>query len=294
MSSIRVSAVIPAYRRPEAVKAAIASALAQTHPIHEVIVVDDASGDATPEAVRGVGDPRVRLIALETNVGQSAATNIGIDAATGDIVALLDSDDVWLPEKIERQLAAWAAHPRRDETLFASRVRVEVDGRTTGTAPDRVITAGQRVDDYLFVRSGLVQSSTLFMSRSLAARVRFDETSRRHSDLGFLLRHAARGGGVVQLPETLAVWRSQSGAARLSTSASLDSSRAWLETYRTMMSRRAVTAFRYRNHIRILRRTDPRAAALLTIRAAAAGLLGWPELRRAVGSVATRLRGSRA
>lgn len=290
MQPIRVSAIIPAYRRPEGVKQAIAAALAQTAPIHEVIVVDDASGDGTPDAVLSVVDPRVRLIALERNVGQSAATNIGIDAATGEVIALLDSDDLWLPEKLERQLAVWSAHPRRDETLFSSRVLMQVDGRVTGPAPAELIVDGEAVDDYLFIRNGLVQSSTFLLSRTLAAAVRFDETTRRHSDLSFLLRLARGGGQVVQLAEALSVWRSDSGIQRLSTSANLDSSLGWLEKYRPLMTRRAAIGFRYRNHIRILRRTDPRRAALLTIQAVAAGVLGWRDVARAGGRLRERLR----
>lgn len=290
MQPIRVSAVLPAYCRAEVVREAIASALTQTAPVHEVIVVDDASGDGTADAVRSVADPRVRLIALDRNVGQSAATNIGIDAATGEGIALLDSDDVWLPEKLARQLAAWSAHPRRDETLFSSRVLMQLDGRTTGTAPANLVALGEAIDDYLFVRAGLVQSSTFLLSRTLAAAVRFDETTRRHSDLSFLLRLARRGGQVVQLGEALSIWRSQSGTQRLSTSANLHASLAWLETYSPLMTRRAAIGFRYRNHIRILRRTDPRAAALLTLRAVAAGVLGWRDAARAAGKLRQRLR----
>lgn len=280
MTGERVSVIIPAFRRPVAVVEAIGSALTQTVPVHEVIVIDDASGDGTAEAVRAITDPRVRLIALPENQGQSAATNIGIDAATGDIIALLDSDDLWLPEKTEVQLAAWRAHPRRDETLFASLVQVEVDGVIEAVRPERPIRESDAMDYYLFVLNGLVQSSTFFLSRSLAASVRFDETMRRHSDLTFLLRLAHRGGTVRQLAQPLVRWRSTSTGARLSTTSKLDSSMAWFEKYRHLMSARGAIAFRYRNHIRILRQHDRPAAALLTLRAIGAGVLGLHDVRR--------------
>lgn len=280
MSSERVSVVIPAFRRPGTVADAIQSALGQTHPVDEVIVVDDASGDQTADMVRAIADPRVRLITLEINRGQSAATNIGIDAATGDVVALLDSDDVWLPDKTERQLAAWRAHPRRDETLFSSRVLLEEDGQVLGVSPRRTVRENEKLDIFLFVMNGVIQSSTFFGSRTLMAGVRFDETMRRHSDLTFLLRLMDRGGLVHQLNEPLIHWRSTSGAQRLSTTDKLDSSLQWFAKYEPLMSRRGAIAFRYRNHIRILRQHNPRAAALLTVQALALGVVRWEDLRR--------------
>jgi glycosyltransferase involved in cell wall biosynthesis len=287
---VRVSVIIPAFRRPEGVREAIASALAQTHPVDEVIVVDDASGDGTPEAVRSIADPRVRLVALAENRGQSGALNAGLDAATGDVIALLDSDDLWMPDKIATQLAAWAADPERERTLYSSRVRNEVDGELESIGPGALLRPGERVDDYLFVRNGLVQTSTLFVSRSFAQAVRFDDRTRRHGDLAFVLRVIAHGGRVVQLHEPLTRYRSSRATPRISSTANLDSSLKWLESYAPQMSARAVTAFRYRNHIKILRRTDPPAAAVLTAKALAIGAVGWRDVRRHVEQIARKLR----
>ncbi|WP_254273450.1 glycosyltransferase family 2 protein [Haloarcula marina] len=103
--SPRVSVVIPAYERGDVIGRAIDSALAQTVDDTEVLVVDDGSGDDTRAVVEGYDDPRVRYLSHETNRGVSAARNTGVDAATGAYVAFLDSDDEWLPRKLERQLA---------------------------------------------------------------------------------------------------------------------------------------------------------------------------------------------
>lgn len=102
----RVSVVIPTYERADLVGRAVDSALAQTVEDVEVIVVDDGSTDGTHEAVAAESDPRVRYLEHETNRGVSAARNTGIEAASGEYVAFLDSDDEWLPRKLERQLAA--------------------------------------------------------------------------------------------------------------------------------------------------------------------------------------------
>jgi glycosyltransferase involved in cell wall biosynthesis len=99
----RVSAVIATYNRAHLVGNAIKSILGQTYENIEVIVVDDGSTDGTQDMLKRFGD-QVRVI-RQDNAGPGAARNRGIAAATGEIVAFLDSDDLWLPERIERQVA---------------------------------------------------------------------------------------------------------------------------------------------------------------------------------------------
>ncbi len=98
-----VSVIIPTYNRAAMLGAAIESALAQTRPPGEIIVVDDGSTDDTANVVSGFGG-RVRCISQE-NRGVAAARNAGIGAAKGDLIAFLDSDDLWYPFKLELQVA---------------------------------------------------------------------------------------------------------------------------------------------------------------------------------------------
>ena len=100
-----VSVVIPAYNRAASILAAIDSVLRQTWRDFELIVVDDGSRDGTQDVVRGIDDPRLRLIETPHNMGASAARNLGIAEARADWVAFQDSDDEWLPLKLERQMA---------------------------------------------------------------------------------------------------------------------------------------------------------------------------------------------
>ncbi len=105
------SVVVTAYNEQECIAAALASVLAQTHDELELIVVDDGSTDGTVEAVRPFEeDPRVRLI-RQPNKGLSAARNTGIEASESARVAFLDSDDLWLPDYLERAHAALEARP---------------------------------------------------------------------------------------------------------------------------------------------------------------------------------------
>lgn len=102
----RVSVIIPTYNRAETLSRAIDSALEQTVEDLEVVVVDDGSTDETSSVLAEYDDPRVRPVVHATNQGANVARNTGIDHAQGDYVAFLDSDDTWLPSKLERQLAA--------------------------------------------------------------------------------------------------------------------------------------------------------------------------------------------
>jgi glycosyltransferase involved in cell wall biosynthesis len=104
-----ISVIIPAWNRAREVCRAIDSALAQTLPPLEVIVVDDGSTDETPEVLARYGD-RIRVL-RQDNQGVAAARNAGIAAARGDLLAFLDSDDVWLPRKLELQAARIDADP---------------------------------------------------------------------------------------------------------------------------------------------------------------------------------------
>ena len=99
-----ISALIPTYNRRTQVIEAIDSVLAQTVPVDEVIVVDDGSSDGTADAIRERFGSRVVLLEQQ-NAGVAAARNRGIAKAQGEWIALLDSDDTWMPKKIERQKA---------------------------------------------------------------------------------------------------------------------------------------------------------------------------------------------
>jgi glycosyltransferase involved in cell wall biosynthesis len=104
MSEIRASAIIPTYNRAELTVRAVESALAQTSPPIEILVVDDGSTDDTREAMAQFGSA-VRYV-YQPNAGVAAACNTGARQATGDWISFLDSDDVWLPSYFEQLVTA--------------------------------------------------------------------------------------------------------------------------------------------------------------------------------------------
>lgn len=99
-----ISVVIPTYNRAYLISRAVASVLQQSYSSFEIIVVDDGSTDRTAEVLAGFSDPRIRYLRLPKNTGGAAARNLGIREAGGRYIAFLDSDDEWLPSKLEKQV----------------------------------------------------------------------------------------------------------------------------------------------------------------------------------------------
>jgi len=123
-----VSVVIPTFNRAHLISDTLESVLNQTFRDFEIIVVDDGSTDNTPELIKGYG-PQVRYIYQE-NSGQGAARNVGIHAACGDFIAFLDSDDLWLPSKLEAQMTQLLC----SDSLFWAYCDMEMfDGQTGQT-----------------------------------------------------------------------------------------------------------------------------------------------------------------
>jgi glycosyltransferase involved in cell wall biosynthesis len=106
-----VSAVIPTYNRSHVIERCIVSILNQTYRPIEIIIVDDGSTDDTAALLERLAVPELRFFRTPVNAGASAARNLGIAQARGDLIAFLDVDDEWLPEKTARQVAKFAGAP---------------------------------------------------------------------------------------------------------------------------------------------------------------------------------------
>jgi glycosyltransferase involved in cell wall biosynthesis len=124
----KVSVVIPVLNRPVAVRRAIDSVLAQTFQDFEIIVVDDGSTDETAAAVHACVDPRITLIRHDRRRGGGAARNTGIRAGSAPYVAFLDSDDEWLPTKLQRQLELFERSSERLALVYTGAEWIYPDG----------------------------------------------------------------------------------------------------------------------------------------------------------------------
>lgn len=139
-TELRISVVIPAYNREATIETAVRSVLQQTRPPLEVIVVDDGSVDATSARVEAIADLRVRLV-RQPNGGISAARNTGIRESQGEWIAFQDSDDEWLPRKLERQLAALAAATDDPVAVYCGMLITGTPDDPTGSPSTRLTMA---------------------------------------------------------------------------------------------------------------------------------------------------------
>jgi glycosyltransferase involved in cell wall biosynthesis len=197
--SPQVSVVIPVFNRPGAVRRAIESVLAQTRQDFEIIVVDDASTDGTPAAVTAIGDPRVRVVRHERNLGGSAARNTGIRSGSAPFVAFLDSDDEWMPDKLARQLEVFERSASTLALVYTGCVRVFANGDVIRFIPrhDPNLTRSLLTENVIGETSlGMVRRS------ALEAIGGFDENLPSCQDLDLWLRLSERFG-VGFIPEAL-------------------------------------------------------------------------------------------
>ena len=124
-----VSVIIPCYNGEKFISEAIESVLNQTYQNFEIIVVDDGSTDSSKSVIEPfLKDPRIKLIEHGQNMGIPVARNTGIKMSKGEFVAFLDQDDLWLPEKLERQIALFEHSPPDVGLVFSNINTVDSDG----------------------------------------------------------------------------------------------------------------------------------------------------------------------
>lgn len=205
-----VSVVIPTYQRRAVLEEAVRSALAQTYDRLEVLVEDDGSSDGTREMIAALGDPRVRY-AWAPNQGYPAPVrNAAIRRAQGDLVAFLDSDDVWLPSKLEKQVAAL----RQDPALLGVSCRSDTlppTARKVTFVPD----TRPSFEEVLRHGGGILNSGTVLRREVLDAVGLLDEDRavRAVEDFDLWLRILAhRDRSILVLADRLFLYRQSEDA----------------------------------------------------------------------------------
>lgn len=155
-----ISVVIPTHNRADVLPRALDSALKQTHKDIEVIVIDDASTDATKSVVNDYNDDRIRYFQHKKSRGGSGARNTGIEKASGAFVAFLDDDDEWRPQKLSAQLDAYKRADEDVGVVYTGIENVDSKGQTNGVDSPRV---GGDVTKKLLVRNFAGSFSVLFV-----------------------------------------------------------------------------------------------------------------------------------
>lgn len=205
-----VSVIVPTIGRPELVRALRSVRAQRTRARIELIVVHD--GRPGTDLSAEVADLADRVLRTTGRAGGSRARNMGIGAAAGDLVALLDDDDEWLPDKLEAQLALLRVASDPSRTVVSGRQHFVNcrSGAISRPSPDRLIARGEPVAHYLFRRrppSGgrpTMTTPTLLLPRAMAVATPWDESLTRHQDWDWLVRLGRRPGTTfVQTPEPI-------------------------------------------------------------------------------------------
>jgi glycosyltransferase involved in cell wall biosynthesis len=208
--SPRISVVVPAYNCAPYIAASVSSVLCQTVSDLELIVVDDGSTDATVNELRGFDDPRLIVIRNATNQGVSRAANAGIERARGEYLAALGADDVWLPTKLEKQIAQLEASRDLDAS-YTWIQHIDADGRRLPTIERNDL--GSNPVATLLTSKQIRLACTLLMRRRAVARTALlDPRLRTHEDWEYLLRLALAGVRFAGVDEPLTLVRQRPGS----------------------------------------------------------------------------------
>lgn len=196
--SVAVSVILPTYNRLHSLPAAIESVLSQSFVDLELIVVDDGSADDIEGFVSALRDKRVRFIRRSVNGGAAAARNTGVAAANGRYIAFQDSDDLWLPRKLERQIEFFEQLPSDVGVVTGGKI---VYGHDAGfryghgkvayaPPPASVLRLDEDQVAHLLLENRISLQNTLFKKSHISGTDWFDTGARANEDWEFAIRTA--------------------------------------------------------------------------------------------------------
>jgi teichuronic acid biosynthesis glycosyltransferase TuaG len=206
MSDGLVSVVMPAFNAGTFLEDAVQSIRAQTYPSWELFIVDDCSSDGTAEnAMKWSSlDSRIKVLRTEKNSGSSVARNLGVSSCSGEYLAFIDADDVWLPGKLEKQVAFMRT--RNADFSFTAYRKFEAQRQGA------VMPARESVSWREMLKSNVIGCSTVMLAFRQFQNIRFPVGLDRQEDYALwlqLLRTAQRAYG---LNEVLTLYRIHSAS----------------------------------------------------------------------------------
>lgn len=199
-----VSIIMPAFNGEPYIGAAIRSVLEQSYARWELLILDDGSADRTAEIAEAFekSDPRIRLFRNPKNLGAAQTRNRGFALAQGEWIALLDCDDIWHTDKLEKQLALAS----RGDILYCSYALIDESGKHLSD-----FLVPESTDYEAMLRESVLSCSTVLLRRSILAGQRFP-TEYYHEDYVFWLGLLKAGYRAIACTEVLADYRLVKGS----------------------------------------------------------------------------------
>ena len=238
---MRVSVIIPFFNRSHTIERCLITVQKQTLRDYECLIIDDGSDPnealGLQRITNNLNDERFRIITMKTNRGGGAARNAGIEQAQGEFVAFLDSDDEWLPLKLEKQLEFSL---KQDQPFISCQSFVHYAGGM-GVLPTRSLSA-ELISDYLFCKNGWLPTPSFFLRRDALGMTRFDEWLPRHQDYDFLLELENMGVTASLLMEPLVIvhWEDMHASGR---AFNIENSKRFLSMHRQHFSDASASCF---------------------------------------------------
>jgi glycosyltransferase involved in cell wall biosynthesis len=200
----RISVVMAVWNGARYVRLAIDSVLSQDFRDLELIIVDDASSDETPEIIRSYRDDRIVYIRNATNLGQTPSLNVGLRTARADLIARIDADDIYLPGKLSRQWQVMAERP--DVAVCGTgAIKIDPDGNRFG----RTVPA-TRTEDVLFLlcqRVPVVHVSVIMRRHAVLEAGGYDERYKYAADYALWSTLVERGERITNIADPLMLYR---------------------------------------------------------------------------------------
>lgn len=208
MSGPRVTVLLPVHNGMPYLDEAVRSILSQTYSGFELLAIDDGSTDGTLEALRAYRDPRVRIVVNERNFGLAETLNRGLSLSPGEYVARMDSDDVSLPDRLERQVRFMDQHPEIGACGTWARI---VGVRRTGLLI-RPPADPEEIRARLLFGSAMVHPSVMFRLPMLAGHdLRYDPRDAHAEDFG-MWRRCSGHFPLANIPRVLIAYRVTKGS----------------------------------------------------------------------------------
>lgn len=197
-----ISIIMAAYNAEKTILQAMESVLCQTYPHFELLVVDDCSKDGTVRLAKkmAAADSRVRLIGNRENLGVSLSRRRGLEEARGGWIAILDSDDAWAPEKLEKQIAL--QRQRKADLVFTGSGFMDAEGRRM----DWYQHAPAQVTYRQLLRQNVISNSSALVRKELYAR-HYAVGDAMHEDFALWLSILKEGIRAYGVDEPLLVYR---------------------------------------------------------------------------------------
>jgi len=203
-----ISIITPTYNSQRFIESAIKSVLAQTYKNWEMIIIDDASTDGSYEIIKSFStkDERIQFIKLDLNQGSAFARNKGIKEASGRYISFLDSDDLWMPEKLEKQLEFMDDH--KASLSFTAYKKIEENGRYRGQVNINKMQIGY---SDLLKTNHIGCLTAMIDTKLIGGKLYMPLIEKRH-DHGLWLSILKQGYTAYGLNEILAAYRCRKGS----------------------------------------------------------------------------------